>query len=64
MLSGAPDLAHPYADNSYSPLWNVVVVGTPQHKRLTSFAEVAPPAKDAGFVVNCPVVSYGDDTGY
>jgi hypothetical protein len=64
VLSGAPDLAHPYADTSYSPLWNVVVVGVPQSKRLTTFAAVAPLAKDAGFVVNCPVVAYGDATGY
>ncbi len=64
VLSGAPDLAHPYTDNGYSPLWNVMVVGTPQHQRLRSYAQVAPLAKDAGFVVNCPVVAYGDATGY
>lgn len=64
VLSGAPDLVHPYADNAYSPLWNVMVVGTPQRQRLTSYAQVVPLAKAAGFVVNCPVVAYGDATGY
>ena len=64
VLSGAPDLANPYADNGYSPLWNVMVVGAPQGKRLTTYAEVAPLAKDAGFVVNCPVIAYGDASGY
>jgi hypothetical protein len=62
VLSVAPDLAHPYADNGYSPLWNVLVVGAPQRTRLTSFAQVAPLAKPAGFVVNCPVVAYGDSS--
>ncbi len=62
VLSVAPDLAHPYAPNGYSPLWNVVVVGTPQAKRLTSFAQLAAISKDAGFSVNCPVVAYGDES--
>ncbi len=60
VLSLAPDLAHPYAANGYSPLWNVMVVGAPQTTRLTSYAQVAPLAKAAGFVVNCPVVAYGE----
>ena len=60
VLSVAPDLGHPYAANGYSPLWNVMAVGAPQRKRLTSYAEVAPLAKNAGFVVNCPVVAYGE----
>ncbi len=64
VLSVAPDLAHPYAENAYTPLWNVMVVGTPQTKRLTSYAQVALLAKAAGFVVNCPVVAYGDESGY
>ncbi len=64
VLSVAPDLAHPYAETAYTPLWNVMVVGTPQTKRLTSYAQVAPLAKAAGFVVNCPVVAYGDESGY
>ncbi len=63
VLSGAPDLAHPYADSSYTPLWNVMVVGAPQTKRLTSYAEIAALSKPAGFVVNCPVIAYGDE-GY
>lgn len=62
VLSVAPDLAHPYADNGYSPLWNVLVVGAPQASRLTSFGQLAPLAKPAGFVVNCPVVAFGDAT--
>jgi hypothetical protein len=62
VLSLAPDLAHPYADNGYSPLWDVMVVGTPQSNRLTGYAQVAPLAKAAGFVVNCPVVAYGDES--
>lgn len=45
VLSVAPDLAHPYADNGYSPLWSVMVVGTPQRSRLTTYAQVAPLAK-------------------
>lgn len=61
VLSVAPDLAHPYADNGYSPLWNVVVVGAPQAARLTGYGQIAPVAKPAGFVVNCPVVAFGDD---
>lgn len=62
VLAVAPDLAHPYAPNGYSPLWNVVVVGTPQRTRLTSYAQIATIGKDAGFSVNCPVVAYGDST--
>lgn len=64
VLSLAPDLKHPYASNAYSPLWNVMVVGTHQTKRLTTYAQIAAQAKAAGFVVNCPVVAYGDDSGY
>ena len=64
VLSLAPDLTHPYAENGYTPLWNVMVVGAKQTKRLTSYSQIAPLAKAAGFVVNCPVVAYGDDSGY
>jgi len=64
VLSVAPDLAHPYAANAYTPLWDVMVVGAPQSQRLTSYAQVASLAKPAGFVVNCPVVAYGDNSGY
>lgn len=60
VLSLAPALGNLYADNGYSPLWNVQAVGAPQSKRLTSYAQIAPLAKPAGFVVNCPVVAYGD----
>ena len=61
VLSLAPDIAHPYAENGYSPLWSVFVVGDAQANRLTSFAEVAPVAKPAGFEVNCPAIAF--DTG-
>jgi hypothetical protein len=64
VLSLAPDLKKPYADNTYSPLWNVMVVGAPQAKRLTRYSQISPIAKAAGFVVNCPVVAYGDDSSY
>jgi len=64
VLSAAPDLAHLYADGGYSPLWNVMLVNTPQDKRITSYARIAPLAKAAGFVVNCPIVAYGDASGY
>lgn len=63
VLSLAPSLGKLYANNGYSPLWNVQVVGTPQSKRLTAYSQVSPLAKPAGFVVNCPVVAYGD-AGY
>jgi hypothetical protein len=62
VLSLAPDVKNRYGANGYSPLWNVVVVGEAQKTRLTSFAQVATISKDAGFVVNCPVVAYGDET--
>jgi hypothetical protein len=61
VLSLAPDIANPYAENGYSPLWSVFVVGDAQAKRLTSYADVAPIAKPAGFVVNCPAIAF--DTG-
>jgi hypothetical protein len=58
VLSLVPDLKSPYTVNGYSPLWNVFVAGAPQTKRLTSFSDVAGQSKPAGFVVNCPAVSY------
>ena len=61
VLSLAPDIANPYAESGYSPLWSVFVVGDRQAKRLTSYADVAPIAKPAGFVVNCPAIAF--DTG-
>jgi hypothetical protein len=61
VLSLAPDIANPYAENSYSPLWSVFVVGDGQAQRLTSYADVAPIAKPAGFEVNCPAIAF--DTG-
>ncbi len=65
VLSVAPDLVHPYADNGYSPLWSAMVVSAPQATRLTSYGQLASLAKPAGFVVNCPVVAYGDSSsGY
>jgi hypothetical protein len=61
VLSLAPDIANPYAENGYSSLWSVFVVGNAQANRLTSYAEAAPIAKPAGFVVNCPAIAF--DTG-
>jgi hypothetical protein len=65
LLSLLPDVAHLYERNAYSPLWDAQVVGTPQATRLTSYAAFAAqrPAA-AGFVVNCPVISFGDESGY
>jgi hypothetical protein len=64
VLAFAPDLAHPYADNAYSPLWAVHVVGAAQSKRLTSYAEIAALSQPAGFVVNCPAIALGDSSHY
>jgi hypothetical protein len=61
VLSLAPDIANRYAENGYSPLWSVLVVGDAQAKRLMSYADVVPIAKPAGFVVNCPAIAF--DTG-
>ncbi len=58
VLSLVPHIANPYAENGYSPLWSAFVVGAPQTKRLTSYAEVGPIAKPAGFVVNCPAIAF------
>jgi len=60
VLSLVPNTKAPFADNGYSPLWNVMVVGTPQSARITSYAGIAPIAKPAGFVVNCPAIAFGD----
>ena len=64
VLSLVPDTKARYAPNGYSPLWSAQVVGAPQAKRLTSYAQVAGLAKPAGFVVNCPAIAYGDAGGY
>ncbi len=62
VLSIAPNLAKPYADNGYSPLWSVQVVGK-HATRVTSYsAYAALGAKPAGFVVNCPFISLGDES--
>jgi hypothetical protein len=63
VLSLAPDITNPYAENGYSPLWSVFVVGDAQTKRLTSYADVAPIAKPAGFVVNCPAIAFETSAG-
>jgi hypothetical protein len=60
VLSLVPDTKNPYADNAYSPLWNVMAVGTPQSKRITSYSGIAAISKPAGFVVNCPAIAFGD----
>ncbi|MBV8435010.1 MAG: hypothetical protein JO029_12090, partial [Candidatus Eremiobacteraeota bacterium] len=58
VLSLVPNASAPYAQNGYSPLWTVFVVGTAQTTRLTSFTEIAPMSKPAGFVVNCPAIAF------
>lgn len=60
VLSLAPDLEHPYAENGYSPLWSVQVVGAPQNTRHTTYADIAGLVKPAGFAVNCPAIAFGD----
>ncbi len=60
VLSLVPDMKNPYAENGYSPLWNVMAAGTPQTKRITSYSGIAPIAKPAGFAVNCPAIAFGD----
>jgi hypothetical protein len=60
VLSLVPDTKNPYADNGYSPLWNVMAVGTPQSKRITSYPGIAAISKPAGFAVNCPAIAFGD----
>lgn len=62
VLSLAPTLGKLYADSGYTPLWSVSVVGTKQAKQITSFDKLSALTKPAGFVVNCPVVAYGDDS--
>lgn len=64
VLSLAPKIGALYAPNGYTPIWSVAVVGTPQAKRLTSYSQLAALTKPARFVVNCPVVAYGDDSAY
>jgi hypothetical protein len=60
VLSLVPNVANLYGPQGYSPLWSVQVVGSPQSKRVTNFADFnALGAKAAGFVVNCPVVAFG-----
>ncbi len=65
VLSLVPDVKHLYAANGYSPLWSVQVVGTPQTARVTSYAAFAALGpKPGGFLVNCPVIAFGDNSGY
>jgi hypothetical protein len=65
VLSLVPDVAHLYERNAYSPLWDVQVVGTAQPARLTSYAAFAAHAPAAaGFLVNCPVIAFGDASAY
>jgi hypothetical protein len=64
VLSLVPNTANPYAENGYSPLWNVEAVGAMQSKRILSYAGIAPIAKPAGFAVNCPAIAFGDASGY
>ena len=64
VLSLVPDTKNPYADNGYSPLWNVMAAGAPQTKRITSYAGIASISKPAGFAVNCPAIAFGDPAAY
>jgi hypothetical protein len=64
VLSLVPDTKNPFAENGYSPLWNVMAVGTPQTKRITTYADLAAIAKPAGFAVNCPAIAFGDPAAY
>ena len=65
MLSLVPNVKDLYAQNGYSPLWSAQVVGTPQGARVTSYAAFAALGpKPAGFLVNCPVIAFGDNDGY
>jgi hypothetical protein len=64
VLSLVPNTKNPYEENGYSPLWNVMAVGAPQTKRITSYAGIAPIAKPAGFAVNCPAIAFGDSAAY
>ncbi len=63
VLSLIPDRAKPYAPNGYSPLWSAFV-DPASTTRITSFSGLAARGKPAGFVVNCPVIAFGDDSGY
>ncbi|HTW83370.1 MAG TPA: hypothetical protein VMD91_04770 [Candidatus Sulfotelmatobacter sp.] len=65
VLSQVPDVARPDDANAYSPLWTAYVVARPQTARLTSYAALAGQQPSAaGFVVNCPVIAFGDDSDY
>jgi hypothetical protein len=58
VLSLIPNLASPYQQNGYSPLWAINVVGK-SATRLTNYAEVASMhPQTPGFLVNCPVVAF------
>lgn len=59
VLSLAPNVAQPYAQNGYSPLWDVRVLPQGKAARITDFAAFAAAGpKAAGFVVNCPVIAF------
>jgi hypothetical protein len=58
VLSLVPNMADPYAQSGYSPLWGVQVVGK-STKRFTNYGDFASAGpKPAGFSVNCPVIAY------
>lgn len=59
VLSLAPNVAQPYAQNGYSPLWDVRVLAQGKASPITDFATFAASGpKAAGFVVNCPVIAF------
>jgi hypothetical protein len=63
VLSEIPDVAHPSRDGGYSPLWAIAVLGQAS-KWITSYAGFVVGSKPAGFLVNCPVIAFGDSGGY
>lgn len=64
VLSLVPNTAKLYAQNGYSPLWAVQVVPK-NDARVTDYASYAAlTPKPAGFLVNCPVIAFGDENAY
>jgi hypothetical protein len=58
VLSLVPNADAPFAENGYSPLWLVQVVGktTERFTNYGAFASAGP--KPGGFSVNCPAIAY------
>ncbi len=59
ILASAPNPSDPYARSAYSPLWEVYALPQGRSTRIKDYATFAAlGAKDAGFVVNCPVIAF------